>query len=138
MKLSIPRFWRRRFDYYFIRITECLDCGKKSYPRRLICPYCKSRNVRTANSLGLGEVVSYTISYYRVEGSEENLPKVIALIRLDEGPVVIGEIVDVNQSELRQGLRVEAVLRRLKSEDPSGLIYYGLKFRSLITNSVAN
>ncbi len=132
MRLSIPKFWRRRSDYYTIRITECLKCGRKSYPRRLVCPYCGSRKVNVAPSSGLGEVVTYTISYYRMEGCEETLPKVVALIRLDEGPLVIGEVVDVSPSELHEGLRVEAVLRRLKSEDPAGLIYYGLKFRPLI------
>ncbi len=132
MKLSIPRFWRRRFDYYSIKITECLDCGRKSYPRRSICVYCKSRNVRTVTSAGVGEVVAYTLSYYRIEGEEENTPKIVALIRLDEGPIIIGEVVDVDKSEVREGLRVEGVLRKLKSEDPGGLIYYGFKFRPLI------
>ncbi len=132
MRLSIPRFWRRRFDYYSVRISECLDCGRKFYPRRSICPYCRSRNVKVVTSRGVGEVLTYTVSYYRLEGYEEVIPKVIALIKLVEGPVLIGELVDVDISEVREGLKVEAVLRRLKSEDPAGLIYYGIKFRPIV------
>jgi uncharacterized OB-fold protein len=132
LRLSIPRFWRRRFDYYSVRISECLDCGRKFYPRRNICPYCRSRNVKVVTSRGVGEVLTYTVSYYRLEGYEEVIPKVIALIKLVEGPVLIGELVDVDISEVREGLKVEAVLRRLKSEDPAGLIYYGIKFRPIV------
>jgi uncharacterized OB-fold protein len=132
LRLSIPRFWRRRFDYYSVRISECLDCGRKFYPRRGICPYCRSRNVKVVTSRGVGEVLTYTVSYYRLEGYEEVIPKVIALIKLVEGPVLIGELVDVDISEVREGLKVEAVLRRLKSEDPAGLIYYGIKFRPIV------
>jgi len=132
MKLSIPKFWRRRYSYYFIKLTKCLSCGRISYPDRCVCPYCRSLNVEVVNSNGTGELISYTVSYYRIEGSEELLPKIVGLIRLDEGPLIIGEVVDVRVDELSQGLRVEAVLRRFKSEDPAGLIYYGLKFRPLI------
>ncbi|MCS7108772.1 MAG: Zn-ribbon domain-containing OB-fold protein [Sulfolobales archaeon] len=132
MKLSIPKYWRRRFDYYSVIIAECLDCGKKTYPRKHICPYCKSRNVRAITSAGIGEVIAYTISYFRVEGSEEHIPKIVALIKLDDGPILIGELVDLDLSELREGLRVEAVLRKIRTDDPGGLIYYGVKFRPLM------
>ncbi|MEM0453647.1 MAG: Zn-ribbon domain-containing OB-fold protein [Sulfolobales archaeon] len=131
-KLSIPRYWRRRFDYYSIRVAECLDCGKRIYPRKHICPYCKSRNIKTIPSAGIGEVITYTVSYYRIEGDEESIPKIVALIKLEEGPLVIGELVDVDLSEVREGIKVEAVLRKLKTDDPSGLIYYGVKFRPVI------
>lgn len=132
MKLSIPRYWRRRFDYYNVRITECLDCGKVVYPKKHVCPYCRSLNVRTVTSSGIGEVITYTVSYYRMEGDEDLVPRIVALIKLSEGPSLIGELVDVGPSEVREGLKVEAVVRRVKADDPSGLIYYGVKFRPLI------
>ncbi len=132
MKISPPRIWRERYNYYMLRITQCLDCGRASYPTSLTCPYCGSSNIRTVNSSGLGEVITYTISYFRIEGQEDEVPKVIALIKLREGAIVLGEVVDVGLSEIREGLEVEAVLRRLKIDGNSGLIWYGMKFRPII------
>lgn len=132
MRISPPRIWRERYDYYSLRITQCLDCGKTSYPANTSCPYCGSSNTRIVNSSGLGEVITYTISYFRIEGQEDEVPKVIALIKLREGAIVLSEVVDIELSEIKEGLEVEAVLRRLKVDGNSGLISYGIKFRPTI------
>jgi hypothetical protein len=131
MKLSISLFWRKKKSYYEIKITKCKDCGSKSFFERSHCPVCGGSNVETIKSSGKGTIRLYTISYYRTEGSEEDQPRIIALIDLDEGITTIGEVVDVRPSEIKEGMRVEAVLRRLTSDDPYGLIYYGLKFRPI-------
>ncbi len=128
MKHSIPIFWRNRDSHYRIKITKCNTCGKLAYFGRDRCPYCGSRNVTIIESKGKGTLVNFTISYYRREGDEEHLPRIVGLIKLDEGIVIPGEIVDIDLGEVKEGLRVEAVLRRYSSDDPYGLIYYGLKF----------
>ncbi|MGC8975442.1 MAG: Zn-ribbon domain-containing OB-fold protein [Thermoprotei archaeon] len=132
MRHSITIFWRLKDNHYKIYVTKCRDCGKTSSFKRLRCPYCSSKNVEYLESKGLGELINYAISYYRTEGSEQYLPRVIGLVRLDEGSVVVGEVTDVDLSELSVGMRVEAVLRKYSSEDPNGLIYYGLKFIPVI------
>ncbi len=132
MKYSIPQFWRNRYSHYRLTITKCRRCGGKAYFRRLRCPYCGSSDVEVIESRGKGTLLTYTISYYRREGDEEYLPRIVGLIRLDEGVVVPAEIVDTSPDEVKEGLRVEAVLRRYSSDDPYGLIYYGLKFIPLL------
>ncbi len=132
MKNSISIFWRKRSDFYKIRLTKCLECGKVSFPSRTKCPYCGSKNVRIVEASGKGTLVNYTVSYYRTEDSDELQPRIIGLVKLDEGVIIPAEIVDVDPDSLRKGLRVEAVLRRLKSDDPFGLIYYGLKFSPVL------
>lgn len=132
MRHSISIFWRLKDNHYKIHFTKCRNCGKTSSLKRLRCPYCGSQNLEYSESRGFGELINYTISYYRTEGSEQYLPRVIGLVRLDEGPVVVGEISDVDLNELSVGMRVEAVLRKYSSEDPNGLIYYGLKFIPII------
>lgn len=132
MELSPPRIWRSKLDYYKLRLTKCLNCGRASYPAGSSCPYCRSNNVKVIESEGIGEVVTHAVSYVRIEGREEVIPRVIALVRLNEGALLLSEIVDVNISEVREGLKVEAVLRRLKVDGASGLIWYGLKFRPSI------
>ncbi|MFP3188038.1 MAG: DNA-binding protein, partial [Sulfolobaceae archaeon] len=50
-------------------------------------------------------------------------------IRLDEGLDIVAPLTDVEANELKEGVRVEAVLRRLRSDSTNGLIQYGIKFR---------
>ena len=135
MRYSIPKFWRRRGGYYQILLTRCRACGRIAYFTYVKCPYCGSGDVELIRSSGRGVVEEYTISYYRIEGAEEYLPRIIALIKLSEGVKVTGELVDVDPSEVSEGMEVEAVLRILSSDDPHGLIYYGLKFTPIIKGS---
>ena len=128
MRHSISQFWRKKDSYYFIKLTRCRRCGRVSFPGREVCPFCGSRDVETFTSRGRGRVVSYTVSYFRREGEEESTPRIIGLIELEEDVKVPGEIVDVEPSEIEEGMEVEAVLRRFSSDNPYGLIYYGLKF----------
>lgn len=62
-------------------------------------------------------------------GFEEQVPYVFAIIDLDEGPRVTGQIVDVCKQDVQIGDSVEAVFRKIQSDDPEGLIHYGFKFR---------
>ena len=132
LKNSISIFWRKRSNYYRIQLTKCRKCGRISYPARGRCPYCGSRNVEHINSSGHGRILTYTVSYYRREGDDESMPRIIGLVRLDEGVIIPAEIVDASPEELKVGVEVEAVLRRLSSDDPYGLIYYGLKFTPVL------
>jgi len=57
------------------------------------------------------------------------VPYVFALVKLDEGPMVSAQIVDVKPEDVKIGMRVKAVFRRIQSEDPEGLIHYAYKFK---------
>ncbi|MCD6429006.1 MAG: Zn-ribbon domain-containing OB-fold protein [Desulfurococcales archaeon] len=132
MKYSIPKFWRRKEGYYQIVLTKCRECGKIAFFTYVRCPYCGSSNVELVRSSGRGVVEEFTVSYNRVEEGEEYLPRIIAIVRLGEGVRVVGELVDIDPAEVKEGVEVEAVLRRFSSDDPHGLIYYGLKFAPVI------
>jgi hypothetical protein len=51
-----------------------------------------------------------------------------ALVELDDGPVVLAELVDVDSGEVDRGTPVEAVVRKWRRES-NGLYQYGYKFR---------
>ncbi len=128
MKLSISIHWRRKETHYRLALTKCRACGRVSFGERKVCPYCGSKDVTTLIPSGTGTLLSYSVSYFRREGDEEFLPRITCLVKLDEGAIVPGELVDVDPDEVYIGMKVEAVLRRYSSDDPYGLIYYGLKF----------
>jgi uncharacterized OB-fold protein len=81
---------------------------------------------------GRGEVYSFSIMYNAPQGYEEHKPYTIALVRLDEGPMVTAQLTDVDNSDVRIGMRVEMVTRKLREEGVEGQIIYGYKFRPMI------
>ena len=55
-------------------------------------------------------------------------PYIIALIELDEGAKILGQIIDAEPEEVKIGDRVRSTLRKLGEEGKAGIIYYGYKF----------
>ncbi|MBK8048665.1 MAG: Zn-ribbon domain-containing OB-fold protein [Anaerolineales bacterium] len=78
---------------------------------------------------GRGEVYSFSIMYNAPREFEEQKPYAIALVKLDEGPMITAQLTDVDFGEVRIGMRVEMVTRKLREEGPEGQIIYGYKFR---------
>ena len=53
----------------------------------------------------------------------------MALVELEEGPVVAAQLTDVEPGEIEIGMPVEMVTRRIQEQGPHGLLVYGYKFR---------
>ena len=81
---------------------------------------------------GRGEVYSFSVMYNAPQGYEEQKPYTIALVRLDDGPMVTAQLTDVDNGDVRIGMPVEMVTRKLREEGPEGQIIYGYKFRPLL------
>ncbi len=81
---------------------------------------------------GGGEIYSFTVVQEAPAGHEWQAPYPMALVKLDEGPIITAQITDMVKDEsLRIGDRVEMVTRRLTTEGETGIIIYGYKFRRL-------
>jgi len=81
---------------------------------------------------GNGTVYSYTIVQEPPEGYEDQAPYILALVKLDEGPIVTAQLTDVDGG-VRIGERVEMVTRKLTTEGKKGTIVYGYKFRPMLS-----
>ena len=68
-------------------------------------------------------------------GYTDNQPYTIALIKLEEGPLVTAQLTDVDSDEVRIGMPVEMVTRKIREEGENGLIVYGYKFRKCLKAS---
>ena len=55
-------------------------------------------------------------------------PYIIALLKLKEGPVITGQIVDTLPEEIDIGTKVRSVFRKISEDGKSGVIHYGYKF----------
>src|SRR3954471_17556768 len=83
---------------------------------------------------GKGEVYSYTTLQETPEGFDEQAPYVLALIKLDEGPIITAQLTDVD-GPVTIGDKVEMVTRKLMTEGERGMIVYGYKFRKVLLRS---
>ena len=131
--MSIARFWRETPRRYNLGGSKCTTCGSVYFPPRGVCPKCTSHRQSIEKMVpyqlsGEGEVLSYTIVHEATEGFEMQVPYVVALVKTVEGPVLTGQVVDVEPSEVEIGLRVRATFRKLREEGKAGVIHYGYKF----------
>ena len=128
--MEIPRHWRLRKQRYSLTGEVCPHCEAKLFPPRDVCPECGGEARTLYNFSGRGEVYSYTTIYEPPAGFEDNVPYTVALIKLEEGPLVTAQLTDVDPQEVSIGIPVEMVTRRLRSDgDERGLLVYGYKFR---------
>lgn len=79
-----------------LRLQRCRTCGEVYFPPRPLCPACSSRDVEVFVASGRGTLLSYVINH-RPHPSFES-PYAIALVRLEEGPTMMSNIIDCAQT----------------------------------------
>lgn len=126
---SVPLFWRLKKARYMLTGTKCTACKNVYFPPRKICPECRRKSqIEDMQFSGKGEIVSYTIIRTPPAGFEEYVPYAIALIRLDEGTVITGQMIG-DPENVEIGKRVKSVFRKMYTDGAEGLIHYGMKFQ---------
>ncbi|MDD5337641.1 MAG: Zn-ribbon domain-containing OB-fold protein [Candidatus ainarchaeum sp.] len=130
MRESIPLTWRRIPERYRMKGNKCLTCSTTYFPPRTICPKCRRKGkLEFLNFKGTGKIYTFTEIHSPASGFEEQVPYIFAIVELDEGAHITGQVVDAHGNDVKIGDRVEAVFRKIQSDDPEGLIHYGFKFR---------
>ena len=98
-------------------IQQCTKCGKYQFFPRIICTGCMSSQVEWVQSSGQGKVVSFTIMHRPIsEAYAAEAPYVIALIKLDEGPTMMSNIVQLDPNKVVVGMKVEVVFEDWSEE----------------------
>ena len=128
--MEIPRHWRLKKQRYSLMGEVCPHCDAKIFPPRDICPEC-GKDAKTSFAFsGRGEVYSYTTIYDAPAGYEATAPYTVALVKLEEGPIITAQLTDLDEDAVEIGMPVEMVTRRLRQDgDERGLLVYGYKFR---------
>ena len=134
--MNIPRNWRLHQQRYRLVGEICERCGEHLFPPRDVCPECEAPAKTPFNFSGRGEVYSYSTVYHPPAEFERDAPYTVALVRLEEGPLVTAQLTDVDVEEVHVGMSVEIVTRRMSSNGDEGVINYGYKFRKPVQESV--
>ena len=98
-----------------LRIQRCEQCGVLRHPPGPMCPRCGGDRPGYVVAAGTGEVYSYVVHRHPpVPG--RTLPVVIALVALDEGVRMVGELAGADPGQVRIGLPVRVEFQRVDDE----------------------
>lgn len=98
-----------------LRIPKCNACEALRFPPGPACPECGALDRGYVVASGHGTVFSYVVHRHPpVPGKE--LPIVIALIDLEEGVRMVGEVVDVPDDEIKIGMPLRVDYRKVDDE----------------------
>jgi uncharacterized OB-fold protein len=104
------RGWWEALARHELYVQRCRDCGtKRLYPRAL-CTACLSSATEWVRATGRGSVYTFTVTHQnQAPGFREELPYVLAIVELEEGPRLMTNVVGCAPDALRIGMPVEVV-----------------------------
>jgi len=95
-----------------LEVQRCLACRTLQHPPAPACSQCHSFELAPEAMSGAGVVESYTIHHHPPLPGFEGRP-VVALIRLDEGPLMLSNIVGDDAEDVRIGDPVQVTFLRV-------------------------
>ena len=134
--MQLPRYHRLRSAYYRLEGTRCPDCDIQYFPPRTVCPECRREALEACSFAGTGELYSFSRMTQVPRGFRSVGPYTVGMIRLDEGPLVMAQLTDVEGVELSIGMPFEMVTRKIQDSAEHGYIVYGYKFRPRLSEGV--
>ncbi|MEM0205204.1 MAG: Zn-ribbon domain-containing OB-fold protein [Nitrososphaerota archaeon] len=130
-----PRIWQLAERRYRLLGSKCTVCGKTSIGPRSVCPVCGSEKIETVQLPSTGKVYSYTVVHMLPAEKDGYGPYIMAIVELEDGTRLTAEIVDCEPEDVKIGMPVELAFRLIGQESEHGIIYYGYKFRPIISRT---
>jgi hypothetical protein len=96
-----------------LKIQQCPDCRSFVFYPRIVCPYCFGESLEWVQATGKGTVYSYTIVENNAPSFfQEDMPYVVAIIRLEEGVQMMSNIVECDPYSVHCDMPVEVVFEK--------------------------
>jgi scaffold protein (connect acetoacetyl-CoA thiolase and HMG-CoA synthase) len=92
----------------------CRACGEIVCPPRMVCPQCATSDFDVVPLEGRGCIKSFTTTYVAPLGREAEAPYTIVLVELNEGPWIVGNLVDIDPYSVSMDLIGKSVMLRHK------------------------
>ena len=126
-KSNVVMEWRRIRRGNYIIGSRCKKCSALFFPSRTRCTKCESNKLEDYKFKGMGEIYAYSRIYNPPTVFEKQVPYMVAIVKLDEGPKMTAQIVDFD--DIKTGMKVESCLRKVYVDGKTGIIHYRIKFR---------
>lgn len=93
-----------------LKFQKCQACGHVRWPASIICPKCYKKETEWVISRGHGTIYTYSVYHTAYHtGFINEIPYVVAIVELDEGPHLLTNIIDCNPQEIKIGMDVTVV-----------------------------
>jgi len=100
-----------------LAIQACKQCGDRHFPPTPVCPKCLSQDQEWQVVSGRGELASWAVFHRAYWDSFVNdLPYSVCIVRLAEGPLVAGNLIEDKSVAPKVGDTVEAVFDQVTEE----------------------
>jgi uncharacterized protein len=97
-----------------LRLQHCDECGHVWHPPLPLCPRCASDTVSWRAASGGGVVHSVTVTHQAAHPAfVARVPYAVVVVRLAEGPLVIGNVVDAAPEVVSIGAPVLVVFEQI-------------------------
>jgi uncharacterized OB-fold protein len=78
---------------------KCKECGTITVPPMMVCRQCASPDMEIIELKGRGKIQTFATVNVAPEGREAEVPYIIVLVELDEGPWLMGNLTGVDPKE---------------------------------------
>jgi uncharacterized protein len=100
-------FWEAAARHELV-LQSCVSCGAVRHPPRPVCPACLSWECTWKPAAGRGKVWSWIVAHPPVlPAFAEKAPYNVAVVELEEGVRMVGNLLDVTNQEINEGMAVE-------------------------------
>jgi len=101
-----------------LRMQRCQECGTLRYPVSPVCHKCLSDQVDWEQLSGKGTLGTWIVVEQATGNPawQEDVPYVVALVNLAEGPRLTSNVVGIDPDKLRYGMPLEVVFDEVTPE----------------------
>jgi uncharacterized OB-fold protein len=71
---------------------KCNACGEITVPPKMACRQCGSPDMKVIEVKADGKIKTFTTVFVGAEGRESEVPYVIVIVELEEGPWIMGNL----------------------------------------------
>ncbi|RJP34044.1 MAG: Zn-ribbon domain-containing OB-fold protein [Actinobacteria bacterium] len=119
--LPIPTKWSQPFwdaaKEHRLVLKKCSTCGNIDHPPYLYCTACQADEHEWIEASGKGTLYAYAVNHFGVPFPFwDDMPYVLAMVDLPEGPRMISNIVECDIEKLANGMELEVVFDDVSGE----------------------
>lgn len=93
--------------YRTLTVQRCASCRKLRYPISPVCPHCLGREWRWEPLSGSGTVYTFVVFRHAYNDAwSDRVPYTVAIVELEEGVMMIGNITGIAPEEVTVGMPV--------------------------------
>jgi uncharacterized OB-fold protein len=102
-------FWQGARNHRLL-LPRCNACGKFWFPPSRLCTHCLSEDAAWHEASGSGRVHSFAVLHRVYHPAFANeVPYVVVVVELDEGPRLLSNVVNVGSDRVRCGMPVRVI-----------------------------